>query len=82
VRGMNSGWCPGEPGFASQLSPTVLTAKPGGGKLRIADGVEMFVEILHVTSSHIKSLGPPRESSSGLADVLVFSSDAPVVGRR
>jgi hypothetical protein len=63
---------------ASQLSPTVLTAKPGGG-LRTWRGL---VEILHVTSSI-------RESSSGLAEVLVFSSELPpslvvslVVGER
>jgi hypothetical protein len=48
---------------------------------RIAD-VERVVEILHVTSSI-------RESSSGLAEVLVFSSELPpslvvslVVGER
>ena len=41
---------------------------------RIAD-VERVVEILHVTSSI-------RESSSGLAEVLVFSSELPQPGRQ
>ena len=56
--------------LASQLSPTVLTAKPGGGNCGVERFVERFVEILHVTSPILETR---RESSSGLAEVLVSS---------